>query len=65
LLEYAIEIEEKSLEHWKLISKIKIYTGPARTQFEKKYLELGQTCYQVKVSSDPSPIWLTHSFANV
>jgi tRNA (guanine-N7-)-methyltransferase len=54
LLEYAMEIEDKSLEHWKLISKINIYNGPARSQFEKKYLEREQTCYQVKVPSPTS-----------
>jgi tRNA (guanine-N7-)-methyltransferase len=50
LEDYAAEVREKSFENWGLVSKIAKYTGPARTQFEKKYLDRKENCYQIVLS---------------
>lgn len=45
---YALEAKEMGQHVWQLnIQEFSSYTGSARTHFEKKYLERGETCFQV------------------
>lgn len=45
--DYANEIQENALKNWNLRVDQFIYSGPGRTHFEKKYLDRGETCYQL------------------
>lgn len=45
---YALEAKEMGQNVWKLnIQEFSRYTGNPRTHFEKKYLERGESCFQV------------------
>ncbi|MFN8847685.1 MAG: SAM-dependent methyltransferase [Bdellovibrionales bacterium] len=52
LEEYAVEVRDLSFKNWGLYPKINKYNGPARTQFEKKYLDRNESCFQIVLSQN-------------
>lgn len=47
ILGYAQEAHELASKNWNLKSDMLKYSGSGRTHFEKKYLERGETCFQI------------------